>query len=87
VVEISARDECWIEATADGEPRAYRLLKPGEALRLEGTKQIRLLVGDAAAVTYSINGKPGRPLGSSGIVRQIVVPATGYESLVEPTAG
>lgn len=87
VLQVHATSECWIEASADGEQKAYRLLMPGEDLRLEGAKQIRLLVGNAAAVTYSINGRPGRPLGASGIVREIVVPATGYEGLVEPSAG
>ena len=87
VVQVHATGECWIEASADGEQKAYRLLMPGEELRLEGAREIRMLVGDAAAVTYSINGKPGRTLGPRGIVREIVVPATGYESLVQPTAG
>jgi cytoskeletal protein RodZ len=87
VVQIHANGECWIDASADGEQKAYRLLMPGEELRLEGAKEIRMLVGDAAAVTYSINGKPGRALGASGIVREVVVPANGYESLIEPAAG
>ena len=87
VVQVHANGECWIDASADGEQKAYRLLMPGEELRLEGAKEIRMLVGDAAAVTYSINGKPGRALGASGIVREIVVPASGYESLIEPAAG
>ena len=87
VVQIHAKGECWIDASADGEQKAYRLLTAGEELRLEGAKEIRMLVGDAAAVTYSINGKPGRALGASGVVREIVVPAIGYEALVEPSAG
>jgi hypothetical protein len=61
VVQVHANGECWIDASADGEQKAYRLLMPGEELRLEGAKEIRMLVGDAAAVTYSINGKPGVP--------------------------
>jgi len=87
VVQVHANGECWIDASADGEQKAYRLLMPGEELRLEGAKEIRMLVGDAAAVSYSINGKPGRALGASGIVREIVVPAIGYESLIQPAAG
>jgi cytoskeleton protein RodZ len=87
VVQVHANGECWIDASADGEQKAYRLLTAGEELRLEGAKEIRMLVGDAAAVSYSINGKPARALGASGVVREIVVPATGYEALVEPSAG
>src|SRR5262245_46034299 len=84
VVEVHANEEVWIEADADGERKAYQLFEQGQELRLEGQKEIRLLVGDAAAVTYTINGKPGRPLGGTGVVRQFVVSPENIESLTEP---
>ena len=59
----------WIEASADGERKAYQLLEQGQELRVEGQKEVRLLVGDAAAVSYTINNRPGRPLGGAGVVR------------------
>jgi cytoskeleton protein RodZ len=84
VVQLHANSEVWVEADADGERKAYQLLEQGQELRLEGQKEIRLLVGDAAAVTYTINGKPGRPLGGTGVVRQFVVSPENIESLTEP---
>ena len=81
VVQLHANEEVWIEADADGERKAYRLFEQGQELRLEGQKEIRLLVGDAAAVTYTVNGKPGRPLGRNGVVRQFVVSPRNIESL------
>lgn len=84
VVQVHANEEVWIEADADGERKAYQLFEQGQDLRLEGQKEIRLLVGDAAAVTYTINGKPGRPLGGTGVVRQFVVSPANVESLTEP---
>jgi cytoskeleton protein RodZ len=84
VVQLHANDEVWIEADADGERKAYQLFEQGQELRLEGQKEIRLLVGDAAAVTYTINGKPGRPLGGTGVVRQFVVSPGNVESLTGP---
>jgi len=84
VVQLYANEEVWIEADADGERKAYRLFEQGQELRLEGQKEIRLLVGDAAAVTYTVNGKPGRPLGYHGVVRQFVVSPGNIESLTGP---
>jgi len=84
VVQLHANDEVWIEADADGERKVYQLFEQGQELRLEGQKEIRLLVGDAAAVTYTINGKPGRPLGGTGVVRQFVVSPANIESLTGP---
>ena len=73
VVELHATGEAWIEATVDGERKAYRLFNQGETLRLDGQKEVRLLVGDAGAVTYTVNGKPAPPLGGPGIVRSVVI--------------
>ena len=81
VLQLHANEEVWVEADADGERKVYRLIEQGHELRLEGQKEIRLLVGDAAAVTYTINGKPGRPLGGTGVVRQFVVSPRNVESL------
>src|SRR5678816_1452929 len=84
IVQLHANDEVWIEADADGERKVYQLFEQGQELRLEGQKEIRLLVGDAAAVSYTINGKPGRPLGGTGVVRQFVVSPANVESLTGP---
>jgi len=84
IVQVHANGEVWIEADADGERKVYQLFEQGQELRLEGQKEIRLLVGDAAAVSYTINGKPGRPLGGNGVVRQFVVSPATVESLTEP---
>ena len=73
VVQLHASDEVWVEATADGERKAYRLFEDGDDLRIEAQQEIRLLVGSAGAVSYTINGKPAKPLGRAGVVRDIVI--------------
>jgi hypothetical protein len=84
IVQVHASAEVWIEADADGERKVYQLFEQGQDLRVEGQKEIRFLVGDAAAVSFTINGKPGRPLGGTGVVRQFVVSPATVESLTEP---
>jgi len=82
VIKLNASSDVWVEAKADGEQRIYRLVTAGEDLSVDARRQIVLRIGDASAVTYTINGAPGRPLGGPGVVREIVVSADSYQSLL-----
>jgi hypothetical protein len=82
VIKLKASSDVWVEAKADGEQRIYRLVTAGEDLTVDARRQIVLRIGDASAVTYTINGARGRPLGGPGIVREIVVSADSYRSLL-----
>ena len=67
-LEIRADRHCWVSAFADGKRLLYRVLLPGESSLIEAREAIDLRLGDAGALTYVINGAPGRPLGGSGEV-------------------
>ena len=69
VLEIHPTAACWVSLTVDGQRVTSRLMQPGE-------KEVRRIrdsavidVGDAGAFAFSINGRPGRPLGQSGQVK------------------
>ena len=79
-MEIQAETAVWITGAADGERVLYRLLAPGERVRLEARKQFAFRIGNAAAFTYSINGVPGKPLGASGEVRDVEITRENYRS-------
>ena len=83
VVQLHANTQAWIEASTDGERKTYRLVMAGEDLRLDAQNQIRLLVGDAGAVRYTINSKPARSLGRPGVVREIVITPNNYQTFVD----
>jgi cytoskeleton protein RodZ len=83
VLKIRATGEVWLDAKADGERRAYRLYTAGEEIDVDARNQIVLRVGDASAVTYTINGAPGRSLGGPGIVRDLVITPDDYTALVD----
>jgi cytoskeletal protein RodZ len=83
VVSLHATGDVWLDATADGERRAYRLYTAGEDLSLDARKQISLRVGDASAVSYTINGASGRALGGPGIVRDLVITPDDYTAFVD----
>ena len=82
VIKLNASSDVWVDAKADGEQRIYRLVTAGEDLSVDARRQIVLRIGDASAVTYTINGAPGRKLGGPGVVREIVVSADSYRSLL-----
>lgn len=65
-VDVHSTHECWLTATADSERVFYRLLNAGEDAHIEAREEIVLRVGDAAAISYAINGTAGKQLGASG---------------------
>ena len=72
-MEIAPTAEIWINASADGQRAIYRLVKPGERLKVEARNELSFRIGNAAAFQYSINGVPGRVLGQSGEVLEFQV--------------
>jgi cytoskeletal protein RodZ len=64
--EMQARSECWVKAVVDGRTVVARLMQPGERLSTDAQHEVILRVGDPAALTYSINGRPGGALGQAG---------------------
>jgi cytoskeletal protein RodZ len=73
VVALHATGDVWVEATADGDRKVYRLFKPGEDLEVDAQKEVHLVIGDASAATYTVNGVPSGPLGGIGVVREITI--------------
>ena len=65
---LSAIGDCWVSATIDGSRTYSRLLRAGDHVEFEADAAIVLRVGDAGAITYTLNGEPGRPLGQQGAV-------------------
>lgn len=65
-LELRLNAPCWLSAEADGERVAYQLLQAGERIVIEAHETIELRLGNAGAVTYSINGVRGKSLGVSG---------------------
>ena len=72
-IEITATDWCWVAAETDGARVMYRLVEPGERVVLEGQRTIALRLGNAGAVTLSINDGPSRSLGREGQVVELTV--------------
>lgn len=79
-LELTATGETWLAATADGTRVVYRLLRPGEHVALEATDGITMRIGNAGALEYKVNGRPGIPLGGPGSVRTVQVTRDNYKT-------
>ena len=65
--DIRAEGPCWVKVIVDGETVFARLMQPGEHETLTAERDVIVRVGDPAAFTYSINGKPGQSLGAARV--------------------
>jgi hypothetical protein len=72
-VLLSAERQCWIRATIDGERVIERLLEADQELVVTARESVLLRVGDAGALSTTINGKRAQRFGGPGevITRQI----------------
>lgn len=69
-VEVTATftADCWLEVKADGKTIYEGTLKKGDSQTWKGTDKVTVRVGDAGAVSFSVNGKD---LGTAGKTGQV----------------
>jgi hypothetical protein len=74
-VLLAAERQCWIRATIDGGRVIERLLEADQELLVTARESVLLRVGDAGALSTTINGKPAQRFGGAGqvITRQITL--------------
>jgi hypothetical protein len=65
-IEIHATGRCWVSATVDGRQVLARTLQAGERATLVVNESAVFDVDDAGAFGFTIDGRPGRPLGRTG---------------------
>ena len=84
VLSLTAEEDCWVEARADGATVLNRVLAGGESQTLEARGRIVLSVGNAGALRVRLNDRPALPLGHSGEVKKnIVITPESLPSLVD----
>lgn len=73
---------CWVRASLDETRNFERTLQPGEHADLQAENSIVLKVGNAGALTFTLNGVAGRSLGASGHVVTERIDRTNLESYI-----
>lgn len=76
-LEIAPVSECWVALTVDGKKVFGRMMQAGERESHVVQREAVVEIGDAGAFAFSVNGRPGRPLGDKGQVKTLkITPAT-----------
>jgi cytoskeletal protein RodZ len=79
-LRLAASADCWISAEADGRRVLYRVLAADEAIVIDAAASITLRIGNAGAITYSINELPSRRLGEPGQVVSLSFTPENYDA-------
>jgi len=82
VVVLTLTDPCWLSVNADGARTPSRTAGAGERLEFAVQRSITMTVGNAAALSVTLNGRPARALGAAGQVVTTTIPASGYETFL-----
>jgi cytoskeleton protein RodZ len=71
VVRLEASRPVWVSARADGTRVIYRIVQPGSPETVRARAEVALRVGDAGAVSMSVNGRDATVMGREGEVRNL----------------
>jgi hypothetical protein len=75
-------DACWLSVSVDGMRKPSRTAGPGERIEYAVQRSITMTVGNAGAVSVTLNGKPARALGAAREVVTKTFAASGYETFL-----
>jgi cytoskeletal protein RodZ len=83
-IELRPTAPCWVEAVVDGNRSVYRLMQAGDRATLTVHESLALRVGNPAAFSFSVNGKPGRLPGRAFQPITIHVDAENFTQFLAP---
>jgi cytoskeletal protein RodZ len=66
--EISFNQETWIQVYADGRLVLDGIRKAGNTAEIRAETELLIHLGNAGGLSYTLNGKRGKPFGSPGAV-------------------
>jgi len=78
-IGLSARRPVWVSATVDGQRTISRLLQAGEKQTIDIKRELVITAGDAAALSLTLNGAEGRPLGKAAEVVTARISLTNFK--------
>jgi cytoskeletal protein RodZ len=83
---IRASENSWIAVTADGQPAVHEtLIAPAHTL-VRAAREIVVRAGNAAGVSFALNGQEFPSQGAEGEVRTVIFDSTGLRPAATPAA-
>jgi hypothetical protein len=83
-VRIQAHQSAWVQMVVDGKAAFSGTLRAEEIREIAADEQVKIIAGNAGALTISLNGKTLEPLGPVGEVRVVRLTAEGTQFLSQP---
>ena len=80
-VSVTAHERAWVQVSVDGKTTFIGTLTPNETKEVAAAEQVKVLTGNAGALTISLNGKTLDSLGSRGQTREVRLTAEGPQFL------
>jgi cytoskeleton protein RodZ len=78
---IRATENSWISVTADGQAVGHETLIAPAHTSVRGNREIVVKAGNAAGVSFLLNGKEIPPQGAEGEVKTFIFDSTGIQSV------
>ncbi len=75
ILVIEASELTWIQIQRDAESSFEIMLRPGESVTEKASEKFSLIIGNAAGVDISFQGKPLGLIGEQGEVVHLILPA------------
>ncbi len=80
-IEIAFVAETWIQVYADGRLALDGIREAGDTAQVRADAEFLVHLGNAGGLTYTLNGKPGKPFGRPGaVVKNIRITADNLAS-------
>jgi cytoskeleton protein RodZ len=73
VINLHADETSWVQVIADGRSVISRNLAAGESTTILADKDVAVQFGNAGAITWTLNGRAGKPLGALGEVKRATI--------------
>jgi cytoskeletal protein RodZ len=74
-LDFTFTSDCRVQVSADGLVVLTGLVRAGERQQIKAQQDLRLDMEDGGAFTWSINGRPAKPLGDPGVRKQAHITA------------
>ncbi len=82
-IEIAFIAKTWIQVYADGRLALDGLREAGDTAQVRADTELLINLGNAGGLTYTLNGRPGKPFGDSGaVVKNIRITAESLASFL-----
>jgi cytoskeleton protein RodZ len=84
VLKVNVVNETWMSVESEQKTVYSGLLYPGQAKTFNLDRPLKVTLGNAGGIRFSVNNKSFVPLGKSGEVRVVIISPENYQQFLAP---